>query len=65
MKKLLFTIAIVALASCSSNETSTTVTDTLNCEDLTCYDSTDVDSLDKRVESNTDSLSTKVKELTK
>ena len=65
MKKVLFTLAIVALASCSSNETSNSCTDTLNCKDSACCDSTTVDSLAKSVEAHADSLVTEVKELKK
>jgi hypothetical protein len=63
MKKVLFTLAIIAFASCSSNETSTSSDDTLNCKDSACCDSTSVDSLVKSVEAHSDSLLTEVKEL--
>ena len=65
MKKVLFILAIVALASCSSNETSTSCADTLNCKDSVCCDSTSVDSLAKSVEAHTDSLVKEVEELKK
>lgn len=65
MKKVLFILAIVALASCSSNETSTSCADTLNCKDSACCDSTSVDSLTKSVEAHTDSLVKEVEELKK
>lgn len=60
MKKVLFILAIVALASCSSNETSTSCADTLNCKDSACCDSTNVDSLSKSVEAHSDSVMTEV-----
>ena len=65
MKKVLFTLAIVALASCSSNETSTSSVDSLNCKDSACCDSTSVDSLTNSVEAHTDSLVKEVEELKK
>lgn len=65
MKKVLFILAIVALASCSSNETSTSGSDSLNCKDSACCDSTCVDSLSKSVEAHSDSLEAEVKELKK
>ncbi len=43
MKKVLFIAALVTLASCS-NETTSTSTDT-TCVDSTCCDSTNIDSL--------------------
>ena len=61
MKKVLFTLAIIAFASCSSNETSTSSANTLNCKDSACCDSTSVDSLVKSVEAHSDSLLTEVK----
>jgi len=64
MKKVLFIAALVMLASCS-NETSTSNTDTLKCSDSTCTDSTNVDSLAHQVELRSDSVLTGVKELNK
>lgn len=58
MKKLFFIAAIVALASCSS-ETSTT------SKDSTCTDSTCVDSLTESVEAHCDSLHTEIETLKK
>lgn len=58
MKKLFFIAAIVALASCSS-ETSTTSTDS------TCTDSTCVDSLTESVEAHCDSLHAEIETLKK
>lgn len=56
MKKVLLTLSIVVLASCTSNKTFTSSSDTLTCKDSAC-----VDSLGKCVK--TDSLVTEVKEL--
>ena len=64
MKKVLLTIAIVALASCSSNETSTSCADTLKCQDSMCSDSLCVDSL-KSVEAHSDSSVSEVENLKK
>ena len=64
MKKVLFIAALVMLASCS-NETSTSNTDTLKCSDSTCSDSMNVDSLAHQVELRSDSVLTGVKELNK
>ena len=63
MKKLLFIAALVTLASCS-NETSTSSTDS-TCTDSTCKDSVSVDSLAHRVELRADSVLTGIKELKK
>lgn len=66
MKKVLFILSIVALVSCSSNETSTSSVDSLNCKDSACCDSTVVDSLENiLVKPHVDSLVTDVKELKK
>ena len=63
MKKVLFIAALVTLASCS-NETSTSSTDS-TCKDSTCVDSVSVDSLAHRVELRADSVLTGIKELKK
>ena len=63
MKKVLFIAALVTLASCS-NETSTSSTDS-TCKDSTCKDSVTVDSLAHRVELRADSVLTGIKELKK
>ena len=63
MKKVLFIAALVTLASCS-NETSTSSTDSV-CTDSTCKDSVTVDSLAHRVELRADSVLTGIKELKK
>jgi len=63
MKKVLFIAALVTLASCS-NETSTSSTDS-TCADSTCKDSVSVDSLAHRVELRADSVLTGIKELNK
>ena len=62
MKKVLFIAALVTLASCS-NETSTSNTDTLKCADSTCSDSTD--SLMNSVEAHADSLHMEIESLKK
>ena len=62
MKKVLFIAALVTLASCS-NETSTSNTDTLKCADSACSDSTD--SLMNSVEAHADSLHMEIEELKK
>jgi hypothetical protein len=59
MKKLLFIAALVTLASCS-NETSTSSNDSV-CTDSTCTDSIYVDSLANRVQLRADSILTEVK----
>ena len=63
MKKVLFIAALVTLASCS-NETTTSSTDS-TCADSTCKDSVSVDSLAHRVELRADSVLTGIKELKK
>ena len=63
MKKVLFIAALVTLASCS-NETTTSSTDS-TCADSTCKDSVSVDSLTHRVELRADSVLTGIKELNK
>ena len=73
MKKVLFIAALVTLASCS-NETTTTCKDSTckdstckdsTCADSTCVDSVSVDSLAHRVELRADSVLTGIKELKK
>ena len=68
MKKVLFIAALVTLASCS-NETTTTCKDSTckdsTCKDSTCVDSVSVDSLAHRVELRADSVLTGIKELKK
>ena len=61
MKKVLFIAALVTLASCS-NETSTSSKDSV-CTDSTCSDSTD--SLMNSVEAHADSLHMEIEELKK
>jgi uncharacterized membrane protein len=63
MKKVLFIAALVTLASCS-NETSTSSKDSV-CTDSTCTDSMSVDSLAHQVELRSDSVLTGIKELNK
>ena len=63
MKKVLFIAALVTLASCS-NETSTSSSDSV-CTDSTCSDSVSIDSLAHRVELRADSVLTGIKELKK
>ena len=63
MKKVLFIAALVTLASCS-NETTTTCKDS-TCTDSTCKDSVSIDSLAHRVELRADSVLAGVKELKK
>ena len=60
MKKVLFIAALVTLASCS-NETTTSNTDTLKCADSTCSDSVSIDSLANRVQLRADSIVDAVK----
>ena len=64
MKKVLFIAALVALASCS-NETSSSNVDTLKCADSTCSDSLNTDSLIQSTEAHADSLHTEIMELKK
>jgi ABC-type oligopeptide transport system substrate-binding subunit len=64
MKKVLFIAALVCLASCS-NETSTSNTDTLKCADSTCSDSTNVDSLCEASEAHVDSMNALLKKIKK
>ena len=63
MKKLFFIAAMVTLAACS-NETSTSSKDSV-CTDSTCADSTNVDSLIKSTEAHADSLHTEIMNLKK
>jgi len=63
MKKVLFIAALVALASCS-NETSTSSKDSV-CTDSTCSDSMNTDSLIQISEAHADSLNTEIQELKK
>ena len=63
MKKVLFIAALVTLASCS-NETSTSSKDSV-CADLTCSDSMNTDSLIESVNAHADSLHTEIQELKK
>jgi hypothetical protein len=58
MKKVLFIAALVTLASCS-NETTTSSTDS------TCVDSLNTDSLIQSTEAHADSLHTEIMELKK
>jgi len=59
MKKVLFIAALVTLASCSS-ETSTSSKDSA-CTDLTCVDTCNIDSLIDSVDAHADTLSTLLK----
>ncbi len=59
MKKVLFIAALVTLASCSS-ETSTSSKDSA-CTDSTCVDTTNIDSLIGSVDAHADTLSTLLK----
>ena len=54
MKKVLFIAALVTLASCS-NETSTSSKDSA-CTDSTCVDTTNIDSLIGSVDAHADTL---------
>ena len=63
MKKVLFIAALVTLASCS-NETSTSSKDSV-CADSTCSDSMNTDSLIQSSEAHADSLHTEIQELKK
>ena len=60
MKKVLFIAALVTLASCS-NETTSSNADTLKCVDSTCSDSVTIDSLANRVQLRADSIVKAVK----
>ena len=60
MKKVLFIAALVTLASCS-NETTSSNVDTLKCADSTCSDSVTIDSLANRVQLRADSIVEAVK----
>ena len=64
MKKVLFIAALVTLASCS-NETTTSNIDTLKCADSTCSDSMNIDSLIESSNAHADSLHTEIMELKK
>ena len=64
MKKVLFIAALVTLASCS-NETSTSNTDTLKCADSTCADSVCTDSLIKASQSHVDTMNALLEEVKK
>jgi len=59
MKKVLFIAALVTLASCS-NETSTSSKDSA-CTDSTCVDTCNIDSLIDSVDAHADTLSTLLK----
>lgn len=63
MKNLFIIAALVTLASCS-NETTSTSTDT-TCVDSTCCDSLNTDSLIQSTEAHADSLHTEIQELKK
>ena len=63
MKKVLFIAALVTLASCS-NETSTSSKDSV-CADSTCSNSMNTDSLIESVNAHADSLHTEIQELKK
>lgn len=63
MKNLFIIAALVTLASCS-NETTSTSTDT-TCVDSTCCDSLNTDSLIQSSEAHADSLHTEIQELKK
>ena len=63
MKNLFIIAALVTLASCS-NETTSTSTDT-TCVDSTCCDSFNTDSLIQSSEAHADSLHTEIQELKK
>jgi len=63
MKKVLFIAALVTLASCS-NETSTSSKDSV-CADSTCSDSMNTDSLIESANAHCDSLHTEIQELKK
>ena len=63
MKNLFIIAALVTLASCS-NETTSTSTDT-TCVDSTCCDSLNTDSLIQSSEAHADSLNTEIQELKK
>ena len=63
MKKLFIIAALVTLASCS-NETTSTSTDT-TCVDSTCCDSMNIDSLIESTNAHADSLHTEIVELKK
>lgn len=63
MKKVLFIVAIFALASCS-NETTSSSTDS-TCVDSTCSDSMNTDSLIQSTEAHADSLNIEIQELKK
>ena len=63
MKKVLFIAALVTLASCS-NETTTSSTDS-TCVDSTCFDSLNTDSLIQSTEAHADSLHTEIMEFKK
>ena len=63
MKNLFIIAALVTLASCS-NETTSTSTDT-TCVDSTCCDSLNTDSLIQNSEAHADSLHTEIQELKK
>jgi hypothetical protein len=61
MKKLLFIAALVTLASCT-NETTTSFADT-TCVDSTCSDFFNTDSLIQSTEAHADSLHAEIQEL--
>jgi hypothetical protein len=63
MKKVLFIAALVTLASCS-NETSTSSKDSV-CTDSTCSDSMNTDSLIESSEAHVDSMNTLLQEVKK
>ncbi len=63
MKKVLFIAALVTLAACS-NETSTSSKDSV-CTDSTCTDSINTDSLIKSSEAHIDTMNALLKEVKK
>jgi hypothetical protein len=64
MKKVLFIAALVALASCSSETSTSTSTDTTSV-DSTCCDSLNTDSLIQSSEAHVDSMNTLLGEIKK
>jgi len=61
MKKVLFIAALVTLASCS-NETSTSSKDS-TCTDSTCVDTSDIDSLIDASKAHCDTMDALLKEV--
>jgi len=64
MKKVLFIAALVTLASCS-NETTSSNVDTLKCADSTCSDSINTDSLIKSSQAHVDTMNALLEEVKK